>query len=108
MRKVFAILFIGVFLLAQYGNVLSYVYCKWKSETVAASCDCEKRFSADTKSSDHPVQITLKDKLEDPYIKTDILSLGKYSCQISSRFSNNVFSLAEGFKSSPLRPPSVV
>jgi len=107
MKTAFAILLIGVFFLAHYGNLLSYVYCKWKAETVAASCDCQKKFTADTKNSDHPVQITLKDKLEDPYIKTDMLSLSKFATQLSSQFGNNVFLLAEGFEPSRFRPPSL-
>ena len=107
-RRAFAILLIGVFLLAQYGHLLSYVYCKWKAETEAASCDCQKKFTADTRNSDHPVQITLKDKLEDPYIKTDMLSFSKFATQLSSQFGNNVSLLAEGFKPSLFRPPSVI
>jgi len=108
MRRAFAILLIGVFLLAQYGNVLSYVYCKWKAETTSASCDCEKKYSEDTKNSDYPEQISLKEKPEDPFIKSDLLLAGGFSKQISSCSVNRSFLLAKGFKSSPLHPPAII
>jgi hypothetical protein len=107
MRKGLSILLIVVFLLAQYGNVLSYAYCKWKAETMAASCNCEKKFIEETKDSAHPAQVTLKDRLEDPYIKTDALIIGTPSEQINSCFVKRASLLPEGFESSLLHPPPI-
>jgi len=108
MRKALSILLIVVFFLAQYGNVLSYAYCKWKSETISASCDCEKKFTEGTKDSDHPVRVALKDESEDPYIRADVVIISKFSKQINSCFVNKISFLSKGFKSSPLRPPSTI
>jgi hypothetical protein len=108
MRKALSILLIVVFFLAQYGNVLSYAYCKWQAETMSASCDCEKKFTEGTKDSDHPAPVALKDKSEDPYIKADVVIISKFSKQINSCFVNKISFLSKGFKSSPLRPPSII
>jgi len=108
MRKALSILLIVVFFIAQYGNVLSYAYCKWQAETMSASCDCEKKFTEGTKDSDHPAPVALKDKSEDPYIKADVVIISKFSKQVNSCFVNKISFLSKGFKSSPLRPPSII
>src|SRR5258705_11283207 len=84
-KKALSILLIVVFLLAQYGKVVSYMYCKWKAEVKTVTCDCEKKLANDTKASDH-AQLLLKDKSEDPCIKTDLLHGDTYSTEINSCF----------------------
>jgi hypothetical protein len=108
MKIALSISLILVFTFAQYGIILSYVYCKWKSEIKATTCDCEKKLVTDTKNSDHSAQLILKDKSQDPYIKTDLIHINKFSNQMNSCFVNNISLLAQGFESSVLRPPAIV
>jgi hypothetical protein len=83
------------------------MYCKWKAEIKTVTCDCEKKLATDTKASDHTAQLLLKDKSEDPCIKTDLLHGDRYSTEINSCFVNTVSSLSQGFESPVLRPPAL-
>lgn len=107
-KKALSILLIVVFFLAQYGKVVSYMYCKWKAEVKAVTCDCEKKLGEDTKAADHSAQLLLKDKSEDPCITADLLYAGRPSEQINSCFVNTVSTLSQGFESSLLHPPAHV
>jgi len=108
MKKALSISLILVFLIAQYGNILSYVYCKWRAEAMSASCDCEKKYAQETKDPDHPVQVVLKDKSADPYEKTGVVIFGEFSKPINCCFVNRASLLAKGFQSPLLHPPPAI
>jgi hypothetical protein len=107
MKKALSIVFILVFFLAQFGNILSYAYCKWRAEAKAVTCDCEKKLVSETKTSDHATQQLLKEKPADPYVKTTLNTFDRFSEQINSCFVNTVSPLAQGFESSVLHPPLI-
>jgi len=95
-----------IFFVSQYGKVVSYLYCKAQAVVKTVACDCEKNLAAGTKDSTHSAQLLLKDKSEDPYIKTDLIKVNCFSEHGNSCFVNTVSLLPQGFESSLLHPPA--
>jgi hypothetical protein len=97
-----------IFAVSQYGKFFSYAYCVAESEVKGITCDCAKQLTAgSTTNSDHPAQLVQKDKYEEVYITTEIISVNLYALQTASLFTNKHYLLAEGFQSGLLHPPAV-
>ena len=108
MKKSISILLLFIFLLAQYGKVISYVYCKWEVRS-EVHCDCEK-ILADEKhqGSDHMAALNFNSKWEEPALIQLVEDTFLYNIRENIYTEHYSYSLLKGFPGLPFHPPSVV
>jgi hypothetical protein len=108
LKKVFSILFLLIFLLAQYGKVISYVYCKWEVRS-EVHCDCEKILVQEQhQGSDQLASNTYNNKLEEPVVIQSNAQLFVGLIIIESYGNHSTSSPIKGFPGLPFHPPALV
>jgi hypothetical protein len=108
LKKILSISFLSIFLLAQYGRVLSYVYCKWESRT-EVHCDCEKiLLFNDHQDDDQLVSLNVNSRWEEPIIADSHIPIQYEIKHLSAFVQAQIPGILKGFSPLPFHPPAVV
>ena len=112
-RTVSAILLMIVFFSLQFGNVATYLYCKWQAEVVLnkPDCGCDNHLVSmfdhkDDSSKHDQSKNTLNEKLNEFTPKSMIIAPQVF-LSFSKIFTEYSSSLSDSFIESPFHPPIV-
>jgi hypothetical protein len=108
LKKLFSIFLLSIFLFAQFGKVISYMYCKWEYRS-EVKCDCEKIFVQDEHQKvDQMTNLNSIPKWDEP------LALQQAEVPLANNKSLSIYhsyyplGLFKGFPGLPFHPPAVV